>query len=120
MIVKMAYAKAEATFLISPETGRALTFGDLKEQVSLLSAKLQQLGLTPGDKVAFLMDNGLFTATLFLASMYGRFVAVPLNVGSAVCELLQRTVSSLGADSDFTSMAKIVESDSGLDPNRSA
>jgi len=47
-------------------------------------------------------------------------LGVPLNVGSAVCELLQRTVSSLGADSDFTSMAKIVESDSGLDPNRSA
>ncbi len=47
-------------------------------------------------------------------------LGVPLNVGSAVCDLLQRTVSSLGADSDFTAMAKIVESDSGLDPNRSA
>jgi 3-hydroxyisobutyrate dehydrogenase-like beta-hydroxyacid dehydrogenase len=45
---------------------------------------------------------------------------VPLGVGSAVCDLLQRTVSSLGADADFTAMAKIVESDSGLDPNRSA
>jgi 3-hydroxyisobutyrate dehydrogenase-like beta-hydroxyacid dehydrogenase len=47
-------------------------------------------------------------------------LGVPLNVGSSVCDLLQRTVSSLGADSDFTAMAKIVESDSGLDPNRSA
>ena len=47
-------------------------------------------------------------------------LGVPLGVGSAVCDLLQRTVSSLGADSDFTAMAKIVESDSGLDPNRSA
>jgi 3-hydroxyisobutyrate dehydrogenase-like beta-hydroxyacid dehydrogenase len=45
-------------------------------------------------------------------------LGVPLGVGSAVCDLLQRTVTSLGPDSDFTAMAKIVESDSGLDPNR--
>jgi len=45
-------------------------------------------------------------------------LGVPLGVGSAVCDLLQRTVSTLGADSDFTAMAKIVEADSGLDPNR--
>jgi 3-hydroxyisobutyrate dehydrogenase-like beta-hydroxyacid dehydrogenase len=47
-------------------------------------------------------------------------LGVPLGVGSAVCELLSRTVSTLGADADFTAMAKIVEADSGLDPNRSA
>ena len=35
-------------------------------------------------------------------------------------QLLERTVSTLGADSDFTAMAKIVESDSGLDPERPA
>ncbi len=47
-------------------------------------------------------------------------LGVPLGVGSAVCELLSRTVSTLGADADFTAMAKIVEADSGLDPDRSA
>lgn len=47
-------------------------------------------------------------------------LGVPLGVGSAVGSLLQRTVTTLGADSDFTAMAKIVESDSGLDPNRPA
>jgi 3-hydroxyisobutyrate dehydrogenase-like beta-hydroxyacid dehydrogenase len=47
-------------------------------------------------------------------------LGVALGVGSAVCDLLQRTVTSLGPDSDFTAMAKIVESDSGLDPNRHA
>jgi 3-hydroxyisobutyrate dehydrogenase-like beta-hydroxyacid dehydrogenase len=43
---------------------------------------------------------------------------VPLGVGNAVGSLLQRTVTTLGADADFTAMAKIVESDSGLDPDR--
>jgi 3-hydroxyisobutyrate dehydrogenase-like beta-hydroxyacid dehydrogenase len=47
-------------------------------------------------------------------------LGVPLGVGSAVCELLSRTVSTLGADADFTAMAKLVEADSGLDPNGSA
>jgi 3-hydroxyisobutyrate dehydrogenase-like beta-hydroxyacid dehydrogenase len=47
-------------------------------------------------------------------------LGVPLGVGSAVCDLLQRTVSSLGPDSDFTAMAKIVEADAGLDPERPA
>jgi len=47
-------------------------------------------------------------------------LGVPLGVGAAVCELLSRTVSTLGADADFTAMAKIVEADSGLDPDRSA
>jgi 3-hydroxyisobutyrate dehydrogenase-like beta-hydroxyacid dehydrogenase len=45
-------------------------------------------------------------------------LAVPLGIGTAVGDLLQRTVTMLGAGSDFTAMAKIVESDAGLDPNR--
>ena len=45
-------------------------------------------------------------------------LGVPLGVGSAVQGLLQRTVSTLGADADFTAMTKIVESDAGLDPER--
>ena len=40
-----------------------------------------------GDKVAFLMDNGLLTAQLFLGTMYGGFVAVPLNVRAGVMQL---------------------------------
>ena len=44
-------------------------------------------GLERGDKVAFLMDNGLVTAQLFLGTMYGGFVAVPLNVRAGVTQL---------------------------------
>jgi amino acid adenylation domain-containing protein len=43
--------------------------------------------LEPGDKIAFLMDNGLFTAQLFLGAMYGGFAAVPLNVRAGVSQL---------------------------------
>src|SRR5665213_3026990 len=64
--------------------------------------------------------SGLCLKDVRLCLAAAESLGVPLGVGSAVCDLLQRTVTSLGPDSGFTAMAKIVESDSGLDPNRHA
>src|ERR1700735_4612871 len=83
----MASARGEAVFLISPETGRALTFEGLQWQSRSISVQLLESGLKQGDKVAFMMDNGLFTAELLLGLMYGGFVAVPLNVRAGVSQL---------------------------------
>src|SRR5208283_871379 len=63
------------------------TFQGLQEQSRLLSTQLREQGLERGDKVAFLLDNGLFTAQLFLGTMYGGFVTVPLNVRAGVSTL---------------------------------
>jgi len=87
LIDKMALVCSEAPFLISPETGRVLTFRGLQEQSALLSSRLRQAGLEHGDKVAFLMDNGLLTAQIFLGAMYGGFISVPLNVRAGVSQL---------------------------------
>ena len=57
-----------------------MTFGDLRDSAISLSGELRRIGLEKGDKVAFLLDNGLFTSQLFLGTMYGGFVSVPLNV----------------------------------------
>jgi 3-hydroxyisobutyrate dehydrogenase-like beta-hydroxyacid dehydrogenase len=61
---------------------------------------------------------GLCLKDVRLCLAAARSLAVPLGVGSAVCELLERTVSAWGADSDFTAMTKTVELDAGLDPER--
>jgi amino acid adenylation domain-containing protein len=87
LIDRMAEMRREAPFLVSPETGQVLTFLGLKEQSVVLCTQLQQWGLEPGDKVAFLMDNSLFTAQLFLGVMYGGCVSVPLNVRAGVSQL---------------------------------
>src|SRR5208337_508225 len=71
----------------SPETGRVITFKRLLEQSAFFSTEFRQLGLEQGDKVAFLLDNGLFAAQLFLGAMYGGFVSVPLNVRGGVSQL---------------------------------
>ena len=72
LIDRMAGTQPDDAFLISPETGRVLTFKGLQEQAHRLHSRFRQMGLEHGDKIAFLMDNGLFTAQLFLGAMYGR------------------------------------------------
>ena len=83
----MAGTQPDLPFLISPETGRVLTFRGLQEECLRLSLRFQHMGLKHGDKIAFLMDNGLFTAQLFLGAMYGGYVIVPLNVRAGVSQL---------------------------------
>ena len=61
---------------------------------------------------------GLCLKDVRLCLAAAQALGVPLGVGTAVSELLERTVLTLGADSDFTAMTKIVESDAGLDPER--
>lgn len=41
-------------------------------------------------------------------------LGVPLALGERVLALLERTVATYGADADFTSMARLLEADSGL------
>jgi amino acid adenylation domain-containing protein len=83
----IAELQPEVTFLTSSESGSSITFRELQSHSLILSRILMHAGLQPGDKVAFLMDNGLLTAELFLGTMYGGFVAVPLNVRAGVVQL---------------------------------
>jgi len=87
LIDHRADMQPDVAFLLSPETGRILTFQGLQEQARLITGQLRQMGLERGDKVAFLMDNGLYTAQLFLGAIYGGFVLVPLNVRAGVAQL---------------------------------
>lgn len=80
--------KPDGVFLVSPETGCQLTFLGLRDQVLHLAVRLRQMGLKKGDKVAFLLDNGLYTAQLFLGTMAAGFVAVPLNTRAGVSSLV--------------------------------
>src|SRR3984885_14601734 len=110
-----AEAQPDRGFLFNPETKQGLTFKQLQEQVCRLCGLFQTMGLVPGDKIAFLMDNGLFTAQLFLGTMYGGFVAVPLNVRAGVSQL-SYTLENCDAKivfvaSQYTSLIKEVMTD---------
>ncbi len=74
-----AEASPERTFLIAPETGRTLSFTELKSAVDNLGQRLDALGLARGTKVAFMLNNGYWTLRLFLGVMASNRVIVPLN-----------------------------------------
>ena len=69
-------------FLIGADSASGMTFEELGNASRLVSAQLEQLGIDPGEKVGFLMDNGVWTAALFLAIMYSGRTVVPLNAVS--------------------------------------
>ena len=87
LIDQMADVQADLAFLISPETKRTLTFRGLQKQILGLCTRFQQMGLKGGDKIAFLMNNGLFSVELFLGTMYGGYVVVPLNPRAGLSQL---------------------------------
>jgi acyl-CoA synthetase (AMP-forming)/AMP-acid ligase II len=66
-------------FIISPESGASLTFGAYRTAVLELDAKLKELGVQPGSKVAVILSNGLNAAVAILAVMSAGGVAVPIN-----------------------------------------
>jgi 3-hydroxyisobutyrate dehydrogenase-like beta-hydroxyacid dehydrogenase len=45
-------------------------------------------------------------------------MGVPLPTGERLAALLDRVLATYGDDADFTEMAKVVEVDAGLDPER--
>ncbi|HEY9776257.1 MAG TPA: AMP-binding protein [Planktothrix sp.] len=94
LIDRAAQTGAFAKFLLAPEGGEGITFAQLKEFSLRLFHHMCALGLGKGDKVAFLLDNELLTAQLFLALMYGGFVVVPLNLVAGKSTLAQTICDS--------------------------
>ncbi len=87
LIDRMAEARPDDAYLLSPETDHDWSFREFRQQSRRVGQELLGLGLGTGDKVAFMMDNGLFTAGLFFGAMYGGFVPVPLNVRAGQSQL---------------------------------
>ncbi len=86
-VEKQARERPDAAYLIAPETGRELTFGELRRQSGNLARFLLGCGFAPGDRIGFYCANGYQTATVFLGTMYGGFISVPLNLMSQASQL---------------------------------
>jgi len=67
-------------FLISPDTGVALTFAQFGAQANALAAVLAAEGVKPGARVALLAPNGVAAATALVATMAAGCVATPLSL----------------------------------------
>lgn len=78
-----AQRHAQDTAIVSPEKGGAYintTYACLETQVYQLGNFLKTQGITPGDRVAILLENGLDYPVAFLSLMYLNATAIPLDV----------------------------------------
>jgi acyl-CoA synthetase (AMP-forming)/AMP-acid ligase II len=82
-----ATACPDAPFLIAPECGEQINYAKLHERCQEVGVRLSALGLAPGDKTGFMLDNGLWSTALFLGTMYSGRVIVPLNAVSGPDQL---------------------------------
>jgi len=91
-------------FLITPldesRECEELTFAKLKHQVDYIGGQLAALGSAPGDKVAFLLNNGQWAVQLFLAVMANARVIVPINAVAGETQMLH-VLSHCDADVVF-------------------
>ena len=74
-------------YAIAPEPGLSLSYGQLQEDSIRFGKYLAKMGLKKGDKVSFMLANGYQAAKIFLGTMYGGFVAAPLNLMSQPSQL---------------------------------
>ncbi len=77
---RRAREQPEAPYLIAPETGATLTYGELAAASEALGRYLLGEGLGKGDKVALMLHNGYQTGRLLIGLMYAGFVVAPLNL----------------------------------------
>lgn len=75
-------------FLIAPEDEQKLSFAQLREAVDDIGAHLDRLGIGGGAKVAFLLNNGFWSAQIFLGVMASNRVIVPLNAVAGTNQLV--------------------------------
>lgn len=79
-LLHWAQKQSQSTLLISPETKRQMTYGQLLDQTRLLAAALKEMGIAPGAHIGLYLQNGLQTSSLFLSIMAAGYVATPFNL----------------------------------------
>ena len=87
LVDHQAATRPDATYLIAPETGRAMSFGALRSASLRLAAFLAGRGIGPGQRVGLMMHNGYQTCRLFVGAMYGGYCVTPLNLVAQASQL---------------------------------
>ena len=105
----------------SGDTDR-LTYGALRERVQRFAGGLKSQGISRGDRIGFLMENGTAATVTFLAMSYIGAIAVPLFSGFGKDAILARLdscdASVLIASDGFERRGKFVSTKATVDAVR--
>ena len=80
VIDRRADAHPDRTFLIEPESGRRVGYGEARAAARGLAARLAERGLRPGDGVAYAAPNSVEAALAVLGLLYGGHLAIAINL----------------------------------------
>ena len=80
LVEAQAVARPDAPYFIASETGRTLTFGELRESCAGVRNLLAARGFEPGAHISLVMPNGLATLRILLGAMAGGYVVNPVNL----------------------------------------
>jgi acyl-CoA synthetase (AMP-forming)/AMP-acid ligase II len=79
-----AAAEPEKTFLVVPAgedaPAREISYRELREAVRAFSARLDGLGIAPGEPVSVMMSNGWCAVLSILGALYGGRIVAPVNL----------------------------------------
>lgn len=89
---------------VTDERGRSLSYAELDRDVDRAINRLSDMGVQPGDVVAFLLDNRVETVLLQQAAYRGGYLYTPLNPRLRPTEL-EYLVGDSGAKVLFAEMA---------------
>lgn len=64
---------------MSFQDGSSMSFLELRDRVAGMRARLQDMGVRPGDRVALMLKNSLFYPVAWLGIVTGGATAVPIN-----------------------------------------
>ena len=83
LIDRSAQAHPDRKFLIDPDANLEMTFADLQARCRQFAAYARAKGLSPGSRIAYMLDNGYWSVIAMLGTMYAGCITVPLNVVSS-------------------------------------
>ena len=79
IIDKRVAEAPERTFLFAPEISAELNWQSIQVIAQELNARFESAGICKGENVAVLLDNGYWSAALFLGIMYAGRIVLPVN-----------------------------------------
>src|SRR5512132_3760460 len=86
-LFRWAERTPDAVFVTEPDRGRVYTYGQITGFLARFRAELRRLGVTRGDRVAILADNGCAWVVAYLGAIAQGAIAVPLNTRHATADL---------------------------------
>lgn len=80
LIDRWADGKPDTVFLVDPESGNSLTYGELKAACRSFAGRLASDGIPAGSTIAYALNNGIRSVQVILGSLYGGYLATAVNL----------------------------------------